>query len=193
MFGKKLKSVFNPASGASSAVKSEWVYRTHPGAAEALDAAAARVATAKDMADFIEVFSKTAARQHYHENKRDMGKGDVYVATRDFTLKPLYGAPSIKIIIPKGVTVTLTQAGLGHSDVYDMNDATEKGNHGIDIYRDVGRLLKQRGCIPRDYVPPPPPPPDSLADLAKRAADHATNGLPQAITVRRISLKPKAS
>jgi hypothetical protein len=194
MFGKKLKLIFNPASvasdGASDDVTREWRYRTHPPAAELLDAAAARNATAKELADFLEVFSKSQAEQRYHDVQHDLDPDTVYVATRDFTMKPVFGAASIDIIVPKGIKVTVPD-NIGHAAVYDMNDYTLKGSSYITVPGDVRRDLDRRGCQLRDCIPPPP---DAPAVIAEKAASHAQNGLPQAIkALRRISLKPKAS
>jgi len=197
MFGKKkVTPVFN--NGASREVQAEWVYRVHAPAREMLDAAAARSATAEEMADYIEGLSKTNTRRKFTRGKGNLSPSDVFVATRDFHLKDLRGAASIKLLVPKGITVT--HGEIGHSDVYDMNDFSLKGYHQVSIFADTGRILDARGCKPQDYEPPPPTPADiAAAAAAKVAAEgakiaaEAQRGLPQAITVRRISLKPKVS
>ena len=193
MFGKKITAVFNgTVNSASFEVQREWRYRTHPPAAEMLDAAAARNATAKELAEFLTVFSKSQAEQRYKEVDHNLDTDSVYVATRDFKMKPLFGAASIDIIVPKGIKVT-HDGNIGHATIYDMNDYTLTGSSFIIVPRDVKRELSRQGCTLRDCVPPPPPPPATPAELAAKAAAHAQNGLPQAVTVRRISLKPKAS
>lgn len=193
MFGRKITSVFNGAStGASSDVKSEWRYRTHAPARELLDAAAARNATAKELAEFLAVFSKSQAEQRYKEVDHNLDTDSVYVATRDFKMKPVFGAASIDIIVPKGIKVT-HDGNIGHASIYDMNDYTLTGSSFIVVPRDVKRELDRKGCTLRNNTPPPPPPPASPAELAATAAAHAQNGLPKAVTVRRISLKQKAS
>lgn len=193
MFGKKkVTPVFNSRSGASSDVTREWRYRTHPPAAEVLDAAAARTATAKELADFLAVFSKSKASQQYKLTDHNLDPDTVYVATRDFEMKPVFGAASIDIIIPKGITVT-GKDKIGHASIYDMNDYSLTGSSFICVPRDVKRELDRKGCTLYDYAPPPAPPPPTPDEIGQTAAAHVQNGLPQAVTVRRISLKQKVS
>jgi hypothetical protein len=197
MFGRKvIKPVFNNRSGASGGASSdvtrEWRYTTHPSAAELLDAAAARNATAKELADFLAGFSKSKAPQQYKAVDHDLDPDTVYIATRDFKMKPVFGAASIDIIIPKGITVT-GKDKIGHASIYDMNDYTLSGGSYICVPRDVKRELVRQGCTLRDYAPPAAPPPPTPVEIGQTAAAHAQNGLPQAISVRRISLKQKVS
>lgn len=58
-----------------------------------------------------------------HAYDRPM-RGDWYVARGSFTLPPLYGAQSLNIIIPKGITVVCSDPG--HSGLYWM-DGYRKG------------------------------------------------------------------
>jgi hypothetical protein len=197
MFGKK-KTAQSFSKGASRQVQEEWVYRVHAPAREMLDAAAARCATAEEMADYIEGLSKTNTRRKFERAKGDLSSSDVFVATRDFHLKELRGAASIKLLVPKGIKVT--HGEIGHSDIYDMNDFSLKGYHRVNIFNDIARILNARGCKPQDYDPPPPTAAEiAAAEAAKKAATgaqvaaEAHQGLPQTLTVRRISLKPKAS
>ncbi|MEZ0262001.1 MAG: hypothetical protein ACAH80_13400 [Alphaproteobacteria bacterium] len=190
MFGKKIKAVFTAAtSGAAADVRRSWQYTTHPDAGKALEAAGARYATIGEVAAFLAPFSKTQQKQSYNEVNGTFRDDDYYVATRDFTLPPLHGALSVRIIVPKGIHCTHAD-GLGHSQVFDMNDHTLHGSSFLMLTSDLMREVRQRGGDPKDYAPPPPATP---AEIASKAAAHAQNGLPQAITVRRISLKQKAS
>jgi hypothetical protein len=191
-FGKKVKQVFNASSGATSAVRQSWQYTVHPEAGKALEAAGARYAKIGEVAEFFAPFSKTQQRQTYKEYDGEFRDDEYYVATRDFTLPPLHGAKSIHIIVPKGITCTYDN--LGHSQVLDMNNHTLHGSDFIMLTKDLTREIRNRGGDPKDYTPPPPVPatPAEIAQRAgQQAAAHAQNGLPQDITVRRISLKPK--
>jgi hypothetical protein len=194
MFGKKIKELFAGASssGAAADVRKSWQYTTHPEAGAALDAAGARYATIEEVAEFLAPFSKTKQKQTYKEVKGDFRCDDYYIATRDFVLPPLHGAKSFEIIVPKGIHCTHPD-GLGHSQVFDMNDYTLHGSTFLMLPSDLIREVRQRGGDPRDYVPPPPTSAEIAQQAGKQAAAHAQNGLPQAITVRRISLNPKVS
>lgn len=57
-----------------------------------------------------------------------------YVAKNDFTLTPLYGAQSVKIIVPVGINVEVD--GLGHSDLYFMDGYKTMGSI-VPVYSDT--------------------------------------------------------
>lgn len=189
MFGKKITQVFNNSSGATAEVRKSWQYTVHPEAGAALEAAGARYATIAEVAEFFAPFSKTQQKQTYRETDHKFRNDEYYVATRDFTLPPLCGAKSIDIIVPKGITCT--HDGLGHSKVLDMNDITLHGSDFIMLTKDLTREIRKRGGDPKDWAPPPPPRPLTPAEVTEKAVAQAQNGLPQDVTVRRISLKPK--
>jgi hypothetical protein len=59
----------------------------------------------------------------------------LYVASRDFTIKPLYGSMSIRVIVPKHITVT---GNPGHSSVYLMEGFTMLNAHPwVPCYSDT--------------------------------------------------------
>lgn len=188
MSGKKLAVIFT-SSGASRDVTRERRYRTHAPAAEMLDAAAARSGRPEDLAEFLVGFSKTQSAQCYKIGDGNLGSDQLYVATRDFVMKPLHGAEAFSIIIPKGIRV-MYDGDIGQVKIFDMNDFSLTGDTCINVPSDVRNVLYNMRCHHYDHTPPPLP---TQAELAQKAAAHATNGLPQDVTVRRISLKPKVS
>lgn len=60
---------------------------------------------------------------------------DFYIATKDFTMTPLYGASSIRLIIPSGINVTINNPG--HCTIYDMNGFSSQGIDGIPVYKEI--------------------------------------------------------
>lgn len=63
---------------------------------------------------------------HFYDYPTPTGK--LYVALRDFTIKPLHGAMSISVIVPARVTVT---GDPGHSSVYLMDGFTTLNAHPL--------------------------------------------------------------
>jgi hypothetical protein len=55
------------------------------------------------------------------------------VAMEDMTLRPLYGARSLNIIVPEGIEVT---GELGHTNLYLMKDFSLLGSC-VDVYSDI--------------------------------------------------------
>lgn len=69
-----------------------------------------------------------------------------YVALADLEMMPLYGASSVSIIVPSGVTVSLENGrDAGHCNLYFMEDFSSLGFHGgkatVPVYSDT-RLIE---------------------------------------------------
>lgn len=62
--------------------------------------------------------------------------GDFYIARRDLRLIPLYGASSVHVIVPEGVTVTKVEGDIGHSTIYYMDGYRVDGGW-VPLYENV--------------------------------------------------------
>jgi len=67
---------------------------------------------------------------------------DIYTAKKGCSTVPLYGASSISIIVPSGVEVD-TSAGLGHINIYYMDDVIEDRDRAwfVPLYSDIKARL----------------------------------------------------
>lgn len=85
-------------------------------------------ATYREYMAWIEGYIERGGKlTHYYDYSMP---SDFYIAISNFTIIPLYGAMSVNIIIPRGITVN-NKTDIGHSNLYFM-----------DGYINIG------GCIP---------------------------------------------
>lgn len=83
-----------------------------------------RRAKPKDYRAWLEGWVEAGGEiSHYYDYSLP---SDFYVATSDLKLPPLYGASSISVIVPPGITITFEE-GLGHSNLYFMDGFDHEG------------------------------------------------------------------
>jgi hypothetical protein len=160
---RKLKEFFCPGPSPYDVYRHTY-YRPGEEAVNMIAAAQARPGTSDDISAFIDGLPKDKPRRHHEKILGYLNKSPVYVVQRDCDLQRLCGASALTLIVPKGITMTVQPDNLGHANVYDMNDFTIKS------------VMLVTG-----------------ADEGRSAARQMHEGIDKKLTVRRISLKQKAS
>lgn len=69
----------------------------------------------------------------------DYNLGGIFVARSNFTVVPLYGASSISIVVPVGITVSAPH-GYGHMNIYYIDGFATNANF-VPLYNDVKNKL----------------------------------------------------
>lgn len=92
-----------------------------------------RHASSKDYKKWLSGFVEKGGNPTHYYNYRM--PSEFYVASKDFAMFPLYGAGTLYIIVPIGVSVDISE-GLGHCTLFYMDEYEYKG-HWIPVYEDT--------------------------------------------------------
>lgn len=109
-----------------------------------------RKATPSEYADWLYGYMTEKAGSYSNYYDHPMSSNRVYVAVKDFTLPPLYGAESIRLIVPKNRTIKLegdewSGPKVGHSTVFFMAGFSYVGME-VPMFPDViSELEKMKG------------------------------------------------
>lgn len=95
--------------------------------------------TVAEYAAFVVGYLKGGGTISYARD-RALRTGRYYTALRSFTLPPLFGAQSINVLVPEGVTVV--RGGRGHSAVLYM-DGYRLDGAGLEMFADVAAYLRR--------------------------------------------------
>lgn len=77
--------------------------------------------------------SDSQMNSHYDDHA--LSPFNIYTAISDFELPPLFGAFSLMILVPVGVTVK--HDGLGHNTLFIMDGHRLEGASGVEVYGDT--------------------------------------------------------
>lgn len=93
-----------------------------------------RKANIADYLDWLSAYSKVNQEVFTHRYDYSFYQQDFYVALTDFTIKPLYGAPSINIIVPDHITV---HGDVGHNKLFLHGENPESVGHYVPYFIDL--------------------------------------------------------
>lgn len=111
--------------------------------------AVVRGASVSEYADWLEGYIKRGegATHFYDYNMNGRGGPTICIAGLNGTLPTLYGAESLKIIVPMGVSVG--SEPIGHNEIFYMDGFREAGN-AVPVYADVLQEMERRGYTRND-------------------------------------------
>lgn len=96
-------------------------------------------ATIDDYHKWLKGFLSTG-RRSTHSYQYKMPIHDWRVAIANFAVHPLHGSHVLHIIVPEGITVDYLSRGLGHINLYQMQEFGQVGGW-VPIYEDT--ILKE--------------------------------------------------
>lgn len=161
-----------------------WQYDTFSEVRDVLDKGGARLATAREYADWLEGHLWNRWGSQDFDFTAGKAEEQVYILTKDTGLPPLTGALALKIIVPEGIRVNLTGGSLGHSSLYFMEDySAQMGqDHKVLIYSDALDVMGKEGYYAEDFIYAKPRPQEEFnrkvvrpnAAKVEEAARHGT-------------------